>query len=162
MKLAIKIFNDYLDLDSIQAILARAKSASEEEWALMNEPEVNGVFWDNKRMMIEQQYTAELLSKLNLEFEGEYQLTAANKVQRFFEGDVLGPIVDSDHVPQLAYSCILFLNGGGLGISISEQPILAKPGRLVLYDARLEYKIDGYSKPEPKYFITIFFNKAVQ
>ena len=158
----VKVFDEYLSSDRVQAILTRAKSASEEEWALMNEPEVNGVFWDNKRMMIEQPYTSELLSKLISEFEEPHVATAANKVQRFFDGDVLGPLVDAEHVPQIAYSCILFLNSGGPGIYVDGQDIQAQPGRLVLYSGKLEYKIDGYSNPEPKYFITIFFNKAVQ
>lgn len=158
----IKVVDEYLPSASIEAILARAKGASEEEWALMNEPEINGVFWDNKRMMIEQPYTSELVSKLISEFEEPYKLTAANKVQRFFEGDALGPLVDAEHVPQIAYSCILFLNGGGPGISVDSQEVEAKPGRLVLYSGDLQYKIDGYSNPEPKYFITIFFNKPVQ
>jgi len=158
----VKVFDDYLASDSIQAILARAKGASEEEWALMNEPEVNGVFWNNKRMMIEETYTNLLFSKLMSEFEERHFLTATNKVQRFFEGDVLGPLIDSEHVPQIAYSCILFLNEGGPGIFVDGQAIEAKPGRLVLYSGDLEYKIEGYSNTEPKYFITIFFNKAVQ
>jgi hypothetical protein len=156
-------FDEFLNQTDVDRLLLVARSATEEQWNLFNETELNGLFWDGKRLMIDADLTKELGYKLSNIFDGQYQVTASNKLQRFYTGKGLGPLTDSLHVPSIKYGAIFFLHDGldGEGIEFPQinKSITPKSNKLVVYPADLEYIIPGTSDQSIKYFITVFFNQ---
>lgn len=155
-------FEGFLDPKDIEKLLAVAQSSTEEQWNLFNEPELNGQFWNGKRFMIDSTLTTRLSKSLSEVFDNQYVITASNKLQRFFKGDVLGPLADGLHVPSIAYGCILFLQDGnddGIVFPNLGKTIKAQANKLVVYPAEFEYAIPGPTSSDVRYFITVFFNK---
>jgi hypothetical protein len=156
-------FDSFLDLEDIEKLLAVAQSATQAQWDLFNEPELNGQFWNGKRLMIDSNLTTSLSKRLSDVFDGQYVITAPNKLQRFFKGDVLGPLADGVHVPSIAYGCILFLQDGdddGIVFPQLGTSVKAQANKLVVYPAEFEYTIPGPTNADLRYFITVFFNRV--
>jgi hypothetical protein len=132
----------FINPTDVDKLLLVARSATEEQWNLFNETELNGLFWDGKRLMIDAELTKELANKLSNMFDGQYQVTAANKLQRFYTGRGLGPLTDSLHVPSIKYGAIFFLHDGleGEGIEFPQinKSITPKANKLVVYPADLD------------------------
>jgi hypothetical protein len=155
-------FENFLEHAEIEKLLAVAQSSTEEQWTVFNEPELNGQWWNGKRLMIDSNLTTNLSKGLSEVFDNQYMLTASNKLQRFFKGDVLGPLADGVHVPSIAYGCILFLQDGeddGIVFPHLGRTVKAQANKLVVYPADFEYAIAGPTNADVRYFITVFFNK---
>lgn len=144
MSLIVK--DNFISQESFDEIYRYALSLPESGWSLMNEPEINGEFWDNKRAMIPPELVTELQESIfQLELSaGDY--SAINKIQRFYSNDRFGPIVDQEHVPDLKFGIAYFLNdlpGSGIVFTNLNAAVKAKKNTLVVYDAAEEYFIDG-------------------
>ena len=106
----IKEFEDFSDINEVNKILELCKQAKPDQWSLMNEEHLNGPFWNDKRMMTDLDHVSVLTKNISsLLNQDGLNPTAFNKVQRFFKGDILGPLVDNLHVPSIVYGSIFFL-----------------------------------------------------
>lgn len=155
--------DNFLDQEDLSALLDRAKKATEEEWNLFNETSLNGPFWDGKRLMVEQHLGNNLGDKLSALFDNKYWITTPNKVQRFYQNDSLGPLIDAEHGALMAYGSILFLHDDidddGIIFPQLNKNIKPKTNKLVVYSSDIQYIIPGPKNNANKYFITVFFNK---
>jgi hypothetical protein len=145
---------------TLNKVLNACHNADEKAWAAMNDPETNGTWWNDKRMMLPTELGTELgdtLLSLNLNISN---LSATNKAQRLFRGDVLGPMIDQEHVPQLKYGSVLFLNNSSGSISFPEIGLMleANTNNLIIYPANMTYVISGPAVDEPMLFSTVFMD----
>lgn len=157
---SVYYLEDILIESTLDDILYICTMSNSEAWSAMNEPEVNGEWWNNKRMMLAPELGVELkrlLLSLNLNINN---LSATNKVQRLFQNEILGPITDKDHVPEMKYGSILFLNDNCGNISFPEWNLKfeARRNSLVIYPADVEYIISGPKTPNFMFFTTVFMD----
>jgi hypothetical protein len=159
MSHGIQQFDNYISSSTLDLILSEALNATEEQWALFNEP-VNGPFWDNKRLITNQANASELNKKNNAMFDGKYEATIPNKAQRFFFNDTLGPFMDVHFNKKIKHGSILFLNDVGyIEFPDMNIKIFAEKARAVFYPSNINYKIVCDNK-DPMYFITVFFTEV--
>jgi hypothetical protein len=155
--------DDFLDPSDIDALLKIAINSTEEEWNLFNETTLNGPFWDGKRLMIDQGLSINLGKRLSEVFDNKYWITAPNKIQRFYQNDNLGPLIDAEHGELMTYGSILFLHDDidddGIIFPQLNKNIKPKTNKLVVYSSDIQYIIPGPKNDAKKYFITVFFNK---
>lgn len=156
-------YDNFISDQEVKNLLNTGLSSSNTQWDAMNEEHLNGKFWNGKRMMIDPSVSSELKSKTDSLFEYNYSITAANKLQRFYTGDILGPLVDQDFVKEIEYACVFFLHdnfeGGGIMFNDIDQYIKPKANTLVVYPGDLKYSIMGPSSEGYMHFITMFFNR---
>ena len=156
---SIQILENFISQDEIEELLKIAKTTTDSEWALFNQEDLNGKFWNGKRLMIDQSKTANLNSKLNSMWSSN-DFTATNKLQRFFNGENLGPLTDSEHA-RIKRSIIIFLSSHDevAGIEFPKDGLIipATKNFAVEYDAKIEYIIAAPTT-ESMYFITVFLN----
>jgi len=158
-----EIYDNFISSVEVKNLLTVGVNSSDSSWNAMNEEELNGKFWNGKRMMIDPRLSTDLKSKTDSLFEYKYSITAANKLQRFYTNDVLGPLVDQDFVPEIEYACAFFLHddfeGGGIMFNDIDKHVKPKANTLVVYPGNLKYSIMGPSSEGYMHFITMFFNR---
>ena len=155
--------NNFLSEESINKIYNIALEATDEEWDLMNDEELNGIFWNGKRMMFDPRDSFELQNKIKEYTQDGFWVTTCNKLQRFYKDDVLGPLVDYDHGNNMTKGFVLFLHddysGGGIEFPDLNYVIPTKKNKMVIYDSKIKYKIMGPNNETKQHFITVFENK---
>ena len=149
--------------DDLLSMIDAAKNSSEETWALMNDEEETGPFWLGKRMIIEDYVLPSWHEKIvSLRSEIDFSdITEPRKIQRFNNGDFLGPLIDSEHVDSIRYGLILFLNEpehAEIYFPRLNYKVKAKANRLVVYGADQEYVIRGPESGDYLYFSTVFMS----
>lgn len=157
MKHDIQQFDNFVSTQTLELLLEEALSATEYQWSLFNE-EANGPFWANKRLITNEANAIELTNLTKNILGTNYTPTISNKVQRFFYGDVLGPLVDQNFNEHIKFGSILFLNDvGRIDFPDIDISIKAETNKFVLYPADMKYAIT--SDKDVMYLITIFFTQ---
>lgn len=139
--------NNLLPETILNEIIFIGNNTTEEQWSLMNEEHLNGPWWNNKRLMIDPKYDQIIENYIRTSWPNYEGRTAYNKIQRFFSGDVLGPIVDKEHVPHLKYGSVLFLEDNPDAGIVFEDNIEIKSTKntFYIYDASFKFKLQNLS-----------------
>lgn len=155
----VSVLDNFILPDYSLQILLHIKSFKDSTWSSMNQEDINGPFWNNKRLMIDSSICSFLAEKITETVGKDFEYTAINKAQRFFAGDVLGPLADGQHVPSIKYGITLFLEDcdGGIDLIDSNKKISSKAGTLVVHPSIEQYKIYGPSTGV-MHFMTFFAN----
>jgi hypothetical protein len=156
-------YEDAISLDDLSYMINVSKGSTESDWSKMNEPDTNGEFWNNKRMLLDDCVLPSWHEKIvSLRSEIDFvEITEPRKVQRFNYLDSLGPLTDAEHVPSIRYGSILFLNepqGAEIYFPKINYKVAAKTNKLVVYGGNQEYIIRGPEGAEPLYFSTVFMS----
>jgi hypothetical protein len=156
-------YDNAIDQEDLDAMINIAKSSTSLDWSKMDNVEETGPFWLGKRMMISETVLPSWHEKIvSLRSEIDFfNITEPRKIQRFNNGDFLGPLIDGEHVDSIKHGAVLFLNepkGSEIYFPRINYKVKAKANRLVVYGGDQEYIIRGPEGKDYLYFSTVFMS----
>ena len=130
----IAVIPSFVSNSEAAMLTSMAESADETSWWNKNDGS-----WCGKRLSLDLQMLAQIRNRLNAMFDGHSRIGPLTAIQRFLQGQDMGPHRDDSGGSDISYGCIIYLNENYLGgeIHYPNHQIRIKPrtGMLIVHSA---------------------------